>query len=495
MSENNVLQNILQQVNERAQNTQDLLNRVNSIRNPVPVNEILAQLQNIDTKIQEVTLILANKPVYFKQTTAVQALASKQLTLNNAQIAKDTITSELISKRQLVVAAQSALTIAITARETASQIVTIKTTAVSEAEAQTTIAINAMQVAAEATQKAQTAEVRAQAAEVRAQAAEVRAQAAEVQAQAAAAAVAKIEQDRLARIAAQEAAAQAAAALLIETTQTNITPGNTFIDLSWNTPPNGGINITSYLIKKSVDLSNWVDLSSTTTSFRASNLLNDTIYYFNIRARNNVGLGPESNIIFGIPKIVQTTNPATNPATTGATGAGATGAGATGAGATYGSVPSKITPITVIPGDTFVELLWNAPDSGGINITEYLIKKSTDNVTWTNMTSDRTYFKAKDLLNDTKYYFQVQAKNTKGLGLESSIYEATPTNNNMLYIGIGIGVAFLFLILIFSMGGRDNQDRGNRGRDYGGRDYGGRDYGGRDYGGRDYGGRDYGGRD
>ena len=84
----------------------------------------------------------------------------------------------------------------------------------------------------------------------------------------------------------------------------SIIPGNTFIDLSWNTPYNGGIDITNYLIQKSSDTSNWVDLSSTTTSFRASNLSNDTKYYFKVRARNNVGLGTESNIFIEIPKIV-----------------------------------------------------------------------------------------------------------------------------------------------------------------------------------------------
>ena len=53
--------------------------------------------------------------------------------------------------------------------------------------------------------------------------------------------------------------------------------GNTFVDLSWDTPFNGGKNITNYVIQRSTNLINWNDtqISSKTTSFRATNLLNN----------------------------------------------------------------------------------------------------------------------------------------------------------------------------------------------------------------------------
>jgi hypothetical protein len=78
----------------------------------------------------------------------------------------------------------------------------------------------------------------------------------------------------------------------------SIKSGNTFVDLSWNAPSDRGININSYLIKKSTDLSNWVDISSTTTtSFKAINLLSNTKYYFKVQAKNINGFSPESNIV------------------------------------------------------------------------------------------------------------------------------------------------------------------------------------------------------
>ena len=73
----------------------------------------------------------------------------------------------------------------------------------------------------------------------------------------------------------------------------SIKSGNTFVDLSWNAPANA----TSYLIKRSTDLSNWVDISSTTTSFKAINLLSNTKYYFKVQAKNINGFSPESNIV------------------------------------------------------------------------------------------------------------------------------------------------------------------------------------------------------
>ena len=76
-----------------------------------------------------------------------------------------------------------------------------------------------------------------------------------------------------------------------------IKSGSTFIDLSWNAPSNGGINISSYLIRQSTDLSNWIIVGSTRTSATINYLLNNTKYYFKILARYSDGFGPESNIV------------------------------------------------------------------------------------------------------------------------------------------------------------------------------------------------------
>ena len=259
----------------------------------------------------------------------------------------------------------------------------------------------------------------------------------------------------------------------------SIIPGNTFIDLSWNAPYNGGIDITSYLIKKSVDLSNWFDLSSTTTTFRANNLLNDTKYYFVVRARNNVGLGPESNIFTETP-IKQVTNISPTVSSD-----------------NISNTPSKIENISTIAGNTFIDLSWNTPYNGGIDITNYLIQKSSDTSNWVDLSSTTTSFRASNLSNDTKYYFKVRARNNVGLGTESNIFieipkivddifESNIINNvlesniinkqnvgetptlitqilaslgltsldeilkkyNILYVGIAISIIFLFILII-----------------------------------------------
>ena len=78
-------------------------------------------------------------------------------------------------------------------------------------------------------------------------------------------------------------------------------PGNTFIDLYWDAPFNGGRDINYYLIQKSMDLYNWDDISSSTTSFKIANLINNKKYYFKINAINIVGNGPTSDIIIATP--------------------------------------------------------------------------------------------------------------------------------------------------------------------------------------------------
>jgi hypothetical protein len=177
-----------------------------------------------------------------------------------------------------------------------------------------------------------------------------------------------------------------------------IIPGNTFIDLSWNAPLfNGGTNISSYMIQTSTDLSNWVNLSSTTTSFRLSNLLNNTKYYFKLRAINNVGIGVESNIFIEIPKLVQSQISAKN-----------------------------IESITIKPGNTFIDLSWNIPSTGRTDISSYIIQRSTDLSNWVNLPSITTRtFRVNNLLNDTIYYFIIQGINN-GIIQESNIFIGIP---------------------------------------------------------------------
>ena len=172
-----------------------------------------------------------------------------------------------------------------------------------------------------------------------------------------------------------------------------IKPGNTFIDLSWNIPSTGRTDISSYIIQRSTDLSNWVNLPSITTrTFRVNNLLNDTIYYFIIQGINN-SLIQESNIFIGIP---------------------------------ITEVPLNVETIVITPGNTFIDLTWDAPYNGGTDISSYLIQKSTDLSNWINLSSTTTSFRLSNLLNDTIYYFKISAINKNGIGPESNIFIGIP---------------------------------------------------------------------
>jgi hypothetical protein len=172
-----------------------------------------------------------------------------------------------------------------------------------------------------------------------------------------------------------------------------IIPGNTFIELSWNTPYTDGKEITNYLIQKSTDLFKWDNILSSNTSFKLSNLINDKIYYFKLSVINNTDPSLESNIFIGIPKA---------------------------------DIPSKIESIAIIPGNTFIDLSWDAPYNGGTEITSYLIQQSTDLYNWVNISSTTRLLRINNLLNDKIYYFKLQAITNTGSGLESNIFIGIP---------------------------------------------------------------------
>ena len=114
------------------------------------------------------------------------------------------------------------------------------------------------------------------------------------------------------------------------------------------------------------------------------------------------------------------------------------------------TTPKKILFISAIPNNTFVDLSWNAPHNGGIDISNYLIqyKKSTDLSNWTDLLSNITSIKVSGLTNNIEYNFRVQAKNLKGFGPVSEIINVKPILFNIiLYIKFIVGF-FLLIILI-----------------------------------------------
>ena len=113
------------------------------------------------------------------------------------------------------------------------------------------------------------------------------------------------------------------------------------------------------------------------------------------------------------------------------------------------NIPSKIESITIKSGSTFIDLSWNAPSNGGINISSYLIRQSTDLSNWIIVGSTRTSATINYLLNNTKYYFKIQARNSDGFGPESDIVNITTTTKSRLFTYIII--AFIILVIIIGI--------------------------------------------
>ncbi|WP_397412767.1 fibronectin type III domain-containing protein, partial [Polaromonas sp.] len=176
-----------------------------------------------------------------------------------------------------------------------------------------------------------------------------------------------------------------------------ITADNSLVDLSWNVPANNGRDISSYIIDKSIDSSNWEYYSSTNaTTFnkQVTDLSNNVKYYFRVYATNLAGDGLLSNVVNEIPY----------------------------------TVPSAPT-LNIIADNSLVDLSWNAPANNGRDISSYIIDKSIDSSSWEYYSSTNATTLSKqvtDLSNNVKYYFRVYATNLAGNGLLSNVVNEIP---------------------------------------------------------------------
>jgi hypothetical protein len=172
------------------------------------------------------------------------------------------------------------------------------------------------------------------------------------------------------------------------------------VRVSWAAPSStGGSAITGYVVQRSSNGRTWstaATVAASARSYTASGLTNGTRYYFRVVARNAVGNGPASATVSAIPRWR----------------------------------PSAPRSGTATPGHRQVRVSWAAPSStGGSAITGYIVQRSTNGTTWTNLTTvsatARSY-NATGLTNGTRYYFRVIATNAVGNSPASTAASAIP---------------------------------------------------------------------
>jgi len=175
---------------------------------------------------------------------------------------------------------------------------------------------------------------------------------------------------------------------------------NASVALTWGLPVStGGAAITDYVIQRSRDAITWTTFADPITTARAATvtgLTNGIAYKFRVAAKFKFGRGSWS--------VTATATPATVPSAP--RSPGATGK------------------------NSSVALTWGLPAStGGAAITDYVIQRSRDAITWTTTTdpiTTRRTASVSGLTNGITYKFRIAAKNKLGHGAWSTTVAAAP---------------------------------------------------------------------
>jgi len=166
-----------------------------------------------------------------------------------------------------------------------------------------------------------------------------------------------------------------------------LTPGETWLDVSWTAPADNGAAITSYDVHYRETGGNWTDANhtGTGTTKRITGLTADTAYQVRVRASNSEGAGDWS--------------PAANGRTDEAVEA-----------------PDAPAAPTLTAGETWLEATWTAPDDNGAAITGYDVRYRETGGNWQNAghTGTGTTKRIEGLTADTEYQVRVRASNAEG---------------------------------------------------------------------------------
>ena len=178
------------------------------------------------------------------------------------------------------------------------------------------------------------------------------------------------------------------------------TPDGAMVDLSWDTPFDGGTAITDYVVEyKAASASQWstfADGVHSSPSATITDLTNGTRYEFRVSAVNSVDIGPSSGVISATPR----------------------------------TVPGTPTDLSAKINNSAVYLSWTAPsDNGGAAITDYIVEYRKIYGPWTvfeDGKSTATTGTISNLSIGVEHEFRIAAVNSVGTSPPSGTEFITP---------------------------------------------------------------------
>ena len=181
--------------------------------------------------------------------------------------------------------------------------------------------------------------------------------------------------------------------------QVTVVDGNGQLDFFWNCPRDNGQAITSFELQwRRKGNSTWESTITVTYPFYfLRGLQNFVIYQARTRARNAIGFSAWSPIVQSQPQAV---------------------------------APSQIVGIVAIGGDGVINVSWDPPDDGGLDITHYTVFwRTADQIYSSSQRRLRTTSlsaQIPNVANGTPLFIMIRCRNTVGRSPNSDDVSATP---------------------------------------------------------------------
>ena len=171
-------------------------------------------------------------------------------------------------------------------------------------------------------------------------------------------------------------------------------PNNEQIIVQWNNVESIYLPVTYTLILYDVDNNqiNYVE-NINSNSYNYTGLTNGVTYKFKVKGVNPSGESSLSSFTSDIPY----------------------------------TTAEQISEVLITPGNTLIDLSWNAPFDGGRSIDNYIVEKSEIESEWITIgTPISTYYTATELTNGVTYNFRISANNLAGSNAPSMTVSEIP---------------------------------------------------------------------